>query len=112
MAQTLIGKDLISQLTSLYPLDIDLKALALLQEQPYLMSVLSKLIEVTSSHFPNDQLHLIIMKDPEYQILDKLLVIIKTNLDSSIALNQLSVLDEELLQHNIPNDILVHVEFQ
>jgi hypothetical protein len=112
MTQTLTCKDLISQLTSLYPLDIDSKALILLQEKPDLVSVLSKLIAVTYSHFNNDKLHLTIIKDPEYHISDKLLVIIKTNLDSSIALSQLSGLDEELLQHNIPNDILVHVEFQ
>jgi hypothetical protein len=112
MAQTLTCKDLISQLKRLYPLDIDPMALVLLQEQPDLVNVLAKLIEVTSSYFNNDKLHLAINKDPEYHSLDKLLVIVKTNLDSSIALSQLSGLDEELLQHNIPKDILVHVEFQ
>jgi hypothetical protein len=112
MAQTLTCKDLISQLKSLYPLDIDPMALALLQESPDLLSVLAKLIEVTSSYFNNDKLHLTINKDPEYHSLDKLVVIVKTNLDSSIALSQLSGLDEELLQHNIPKNILVHVEFQ
>jgi hypothetical protein len=112
MAQTLTCKDVISQLRSLYSLDIDSMALVLLQENPDLISILAKLIEVTFSYFNNDKLHLTIIKDPEYHGLDKLIVIVKTNLDSSIALSQLSGLDEELLQHNIPKDILVHVEFQ
>jgi hypothetical protein len=112
MTQTLACKDIISQLKNLYPFDIETSAFDLIQDKPYLISVLPKLIAVTASYFNDDKLCLTVIQDPEHHSLDKLLVLVKTNLNSSVALSQLSGLDEELLQHNIPNDILVHVEFQ
>lgn len=112
MTQTLAYKDIVSQLKSLYAFDIETPAFDLLQDNPHLINVLSKLITVTASYFNDDKLCLTVIQDPEHHSLDRLLVLVKTNLDSSVALSQLSGLDEELLQHNIPSDILIHVEFQ
>jgi hypothetical protein len=102
---------IISSLRSQYLLSVDEKAIDLLQEHTYLISILFKLLSVIDNFFKTDKFHLTIIGDPENSNLDKLSLIVNTSLDVSTAFKKMQELDDRCLQEHIPNSILVHVEF-
>jgi hypothetical protein len=100
-----------SPLRKEYLLDVDDDIIDLLQEQSHLISVLFQLLPIAADCFKGDRLQLKILKDLDNPTLDKLAVVVNTHLPANTAFTKLQELDDRCFQANIPNDLLVHVEF-
>jgi hypothetical protein len=94
-----------------YLLDVDDRVNDYLQDRQSLVIVLFQLLPLTADCFKGDRLHLTIIKDPENCSPDRFVIVVNTHLSSDMALAKLQELDDRCFQANIPNDILVHVEF-
>jgi hypothetical protein len=94
-----------------YLLDVEDRANEYLQDRQNLVIVLSQLLPITADCFKSDRLNLTIIKDPENCSLDRFVIVVNTHLSSDMALVKLQELDDRCFRANIPNDILVHVEF-
>lgn len=120
MENTLISRDTRSEVKTSSPLekcylfDSEATITNFFKEHPHLIDVLSKSIEIITLYFSNDQIYLMTKQESEYNNSSSELsqIIIKTHLNPSTALQNLSHIDEDFLQNNILRNILVHVEFQ
>jgi hypothetical protein len=119
MENTLIFRDTRSEVETSSPLekyylfDSEATITNFFKEHPHLIDVLSKSIEIIVSYFSNDQICLMTKQESEYNSSSELSqIIIKTHLNPSTALQNLSHIDEDFSQINILRNILVHVEFQ
>lgn len=102
----------ISELEKMFPVDIDRELEPLFKQNPQSIDAIQKSIEIASRHFSGDRFLVTIIKDPEYDNLDQLSVIVKTSLDTASAFQKSSDVDVEFSQDSTLSNILVHVEFQ
>ncbi len=102
----------ISELEKMFPVDIDRELELLFKQNPQSIDAIQKSIEIAARHFSGDRFLVKIIKDPEYDNLNQLSVIVKTSLDTATAFQKSSDVDAEFSQDSTLSNILVHVEFQ
>jgi hypothetical protein len=102
----------IAELEKTFPVDIDRELEPLFNQNHQSIDAIQKSIEIASCHFSGDRFLVTIIKDPEHDNLNRLLVIVKTSLDTATAFQKISDIDAEFLQDSTLSDILIHVEFQ
>jgi hypothetical protein len=107
-----VGSPTISELEKMFPVDIDRELELLFKQNPQSIDAIQKSIEIAARHFSGDRFLVTIIKDPEYDNLNQLSVIVKTSLDTAAAFQKSSDVDAEFSQDSTLSNILVHVEFQ